>query len=85
VEGPHPPGISVSNERRILPSHANRKPHLLYTLAGIKPYFDQSGENCAPKRQEALTTGKADARNRHAVVANARTWFFNPAVQLIMT
>ena len=39
VEGPHPPGISVSNERRILTSHPKRKPHLLYTLAGIKPCF----------------------------------------------
>jgi hypothetical protein len=41
VEGLHPPGISVSNERRILPSKADRKPYSLLTLAGIKPYLDR--------------------------------------------
>jgi hypothetical protein len=55
VEGPHPPGISVSNERRILPSHANRKPHLLYTLAGMKPFTNRRPDRSPTCRHRACS------------------------------
>ena len=79
MEGLHPPGISVSNERRILPSKPDRKPYSLLTLASIKPYLARCRhqvpfkpvmahmQNASPQRCAVLGKHSSESCRTHAI------------------